>query len=198
MASPLLAPARANLLERAASCYEQAGLPAEAARCYADAGAHLRAATLYDRLDMAAEAAAAYRDGGLLEQAAWTLVDRLGDTTGARAVLPHVTTARTEAQRLSIELVLARCHLAEDGGGRLVPATLRRAADLLANRSVRVELRLEEWAVAVAIAAHRFDQVALIFAAAIRGRRPRARERWQAWSERQFGAPVPLAWLEER
>jgi hypothetical protein len=54
--------------------------------------------------------------------------------------------------------------------------------------AVRVEeplaVRVEEWAVMVAEAAYRYDQVALIFAAAVRGRRPGAEHRWAAWSTR--------------
>ena len=50
----------------------------------------------------------------------------------------------------------------------------------------------EEWAVALSETAARYDQAALVFAAAVRGGRDGAAQRWNAWSRRVLDADLIL------
>ncbi|WIM99411.1 hypothetical protein ACTOB_003062 [Actinoplanes oblitus] len=181
---------RRDLLENAAQCYEAAKAPAEAARCYYEAGAYRQAAALYTRLDMLREAAAAHAAGGRHEDGAWLLVHRLNDPEQARVMLAKMARERG-ADPLAANLVLARCRVAEDGDLRAAIPLLATAAAALANRETRADQRIEDWSVALATAAHRYDQAALIFAASVRGRRRRAADRWAAWSQQHLGTGLP-------
>lgn len=85
---------------------------------------------------------------------------------------------------LGQRLVLARCAVAEGlRPDRILPA-LTQTQEVLADPRVLDVHKAEAWGVAIAEVIHRYDQAALIFAAAVRGRRPGAAERWRAWSAR--------------
>ena len=90
---------------------------------------------------------------------------------------------------LSRKQVHARCDAA-DGlpENRIIPV-LTLTQELLADPSTPCAQRSETWAVAIAEAIRRYDQAALTFAAAVRGRRPGAEFRWQEWSARVLEPP---------
>ncbi|GGK97254.1 hypothetical protein Sme01_35730 [Sphaerisporangium melleum] len=180
--------ADAVLYRQAATCYEQAGHWADAARCYRRAGIPLRAAALHERIGRIDEAVDDYAEAGEDEIAGWLLVHHLDLPARAREVV------RDDAGDSRRALVLARCDLAEGRPAALVlPALARACAELADADGVPFPHRdLERWAVTVAELAGRFDQVALIFAAAVTGGRPEARERWAEWARRVLRTSLVL------
>ena len=86
------------------------------------------------------------------------------------------------AQALSQHLVQARCDVADGAGLLRVGPVLAQTQALLAKSRTPCPQRIENWAVAIAEALRRYDQVALIFASSVRGRRPGAVLRWREWS----------------
>ena len=200
--------ADASLLARAAACYVRAGVPLDAVRCYRAAGSYRRAADIWARLGAFPEAARDYAAAGAHEEAAWIFADHLGDIPAARAELAAAAdaaaaaapadpgTAQPAASRaadLRRRLILARCNAAENVAGAETLAILTEVMRHLEDEveplgRASIELR----AVVVAEAMNRPDLVALLFAAAVRGGRPRAAERWNAWSERALGMPLIL------
>jgi hypothetical protein len=182
-----------GLLDRAASCFLRLGDVGEAARCYRDAGSFRRAADLYAGLGRHEEAADAYALAGLRDLAAWHLVHYAGRPAAARACLadgapnaaPDAAPVATPvAQRLSLrrDLIIARCEVAEGLPHTRALRTLETACAQLERTDLRIDFYVEPWAVALAGSMRREDQVALVFAAAVRGRRPGAARRWGAWS----------------
>jgi hypothetical protein len=174
---------------RAAVCYEQSEYLIDAARCHRVAGSPLRAAVLHEqagRFDLAADD---YHAAGDYETAGWLLVNQLEQPAAARSAV-------AEAQPgPRLELVLARCDLAE---GRpadvIIPAIGRARADLADRQRVPFPHRdLENWAVAVGELARRLDQVALVFAAAVLGGRAGAADRWAEWALRVHGTRIVIA-----
>jgi hypothetical protein len=189
--------ADARLLERAAYCYERAGLPAEAARCYRESGSLRRSADLYLRQGEFRQAAQDYAESGLPEQAAWILVHQCGDPVSARALLEHDglgehdgpgETAEAELRR---QVVLARCSAAEGSEEAAAAALAAVCADFGAPRRLH-DKTLEGWSVELADAIGRDDLIALVYAAAVRGGRPGAATRWDAWSRRVLGTAIIL------
>jgi hypothetical protein len=195
--------ADAQLYEKAATCYLQARLVADAVRCYRRAGAHRRAADLNASLGEYREAALDYERCGLPELAAWLLVHQVRDPAAARAVLtrlapvasPFSYRARRAAQPLSLRqrLVLARCAIAEGAPPSSILPVIDDTCAELAEPTVPYDRLTEEWAVAVAGLAQRYDQVALIFAASVRGLRRGAAQRWSDWSGQALGAPLAVS-----
>jgi hypothetical protein len=191
--------ADALLLERAALCYERAGLPQDAARCYRDSGAFRRSAKLFMQLGDLREAAADFARSGLIDQAAWILAHDCAEPAAARVYLaaedvgePDADNSMPTPAQLRRLVVTARCDLAEGARQDEIVATLVQiCADLQRPRRSH-DVVLETWCVQLAEALGRDDQVALVFAAAVRGGRSGARQRWQQWSERVFGIPVVL------
>jgi hypothetical protein len=188
---------------RAADCYEQAGLLLDAARCHRAAGAFRRAGDLLLRLGVYRQAAQDYADGDLRELAGWVLVHHAGDPVAARVMaMPLKSSAlRKMASYLGLEpveqglreqLVLARCELAEGAGPGAVLPVLRTVCDELAREQAPYDRFVEEWAVTLAECVHRYDQVALVFAAAVRGGRLGAERRWQDWASRVLGTQLCL------
>jgi hypothetical protein len=187
-------------LHRAAGCYLRAGLPHEAARCYRDAGAHELAARTWESIHAYAEAAEDYVVAGLPELAGWLLAHELGDADSARAAL---AAPATEARPLHLSgdpalrrrLVEARCDVL------VVESTTESWDGLVALDDVQTHLAaesplfdhlLEPWAVALTEALDRPDLTACVFAAAVRGLRRGAVERWDAWSRRRLRVPLVL------
>ncbi|WP_322770570.1 hypothetical protein, partial [Frankia sp. Cr1] len=97
-------------------------------------------------------------------------------------------------------LVLARCDVADGLPDRHILPALADVQAMLAGPSVTepawpansASRRIEEWAVVLAEAAYRYDQVALVFAAAVRGRRAGAEQRWAEWSARVLHTELTL------
>jgi hypothetical protein len=192
---------------QAAACYIRAGDDLDAARCYRLAGAHRRAADIYEGAGGYADAAAAFADAGLPERGAWLLVHRAGQPARARALLAAVPAApeqevsprsspgqpgqpRQRLTDLRRELVLARCDIAEGTPADDICTVIANVCAALADSGGRADQVAEEWAVAVSEAAARYDQAALVFAAAVRGGRYGAEQRWQIWSRQVLGTNV--------
>ena len=90
-------------------------------------------------------------------------------------------------------LVLVRCDVADGVADERSRETLDEVMDHLADRDRRwLDPDVQTWAVLTAEAMRRPDLVALIFAAAVRGLRPEARERWDEWSSRVLLVPLVL------
>lgn len=192
------------MYEKAASCYYQARLMIDAVRCYRLAGAYRRAADLNAALGEYREAAVDYERSAMPELAAWLLAHREEDPQAARAVLTGLRVVpepgpgrqqywrQSDSRSLRHRLVLQRCDIAE---GALPSAILLLMAEVcaaLADPTVLYDRFVEEWAVAVAEKAPRYDQAALIFAASVRGLRPGAVERWTGWAARVLGTKLVL------
>jgi tetratricopeptide (TPR) repeat protein len=89
--------------------------------------------------------------------------------------------------------VLARCDVAEEDVGERVLGVLTATQRVLADiDDAQYSERTETWGVAIAEAMRRYDQAALIFAAAVRGRRPGAAGRWREWSMRVLHADTSI------
>ncbi|GID93443.1 hypothetical protein ACFQFC_16255 [Amorphoplanes digitatis] len=190
-----------TLWEKAGDCYQQNGALGDAARCYARAGRFRLAAELYVQAGDVHAAAPMYEQAGDPSQAAWLLVHTAGDVTAARACLarggtPEPTDTGSgpawSAASLVHRLAEARCDLEE----RIrEPATLRLLADVqeaLAGGHPVNDIRIPDWSTIIAVRLRRLDQAALVHAAAVRGRRSGARQRWITWSAAEFGVPVVL------
>ncbi|MGH3937568.1 MAG: hypothetical protein ACRDTG_02885 [Pseudonocardiaceae bacterium] len=187
-----------QLLNRAAECYQRLDMSAEAARCYREAGSHRQAAKLHERLGHYSEAAADYARAGLPDLAAWLLVHHAGDSAAARKRLalgwqpPSGAAAIPAVTPLRRRLILARCDVAEGRSPATGLAVLADACTELAKYSPLTDQNIELWAVALAEAMDRDDQVALVFAAAVRGRRPGAAQRWRTWSHQVLHTDLVL------
>src|SRR5579863_286319 len=144
--------------EQAAVNFRRAGYDYDAARCYQLAGAHRRAAELYERMGLYAESAAAFSDAGLPELGAWLLVHVAGEPAAARALLGSSHRGRpghTSSRRY--DLVLARCEIAEGAPADSVRFAIGDVRAALADRTARPDPVEEEWAVALSVAAARYD-----------------------------------------
>lgn len=190
-----------TLWEQAATCYVEAGALEDAARCYQRAGHSRQAAEYYRRCGQIRQAAALYEEAGDVNEAAWLLADVVGDPAEARVCLArHPVYRPAERTNWSAPVLLhmlasARCDLAEAAPRTAIPGVLDTLADVqqaLASRAQVNDVRVRDWAVAVATILKRFDQVALVFAAAVRGRRMRAAEAWQEWSRDHLGMPIVI------
>jgi hypothetical protein len=175
-------------------CFRRAGYDLEAARCYRLAGAHRRAAEIYEAQGRYADAAASFADAGLAELGGWLLA-HAGHPAAARALLaaPGAATSQDAGpgrDTLRYRLVLARCDIAEGAASDVIRPVIADACAALADRGGRSDQVTEEWGVALSEAAARYDQAALVFAAAVRGGRLGAEHRWKAWSARVLGAEV--------
>src|SRR5262245_16638287 len=121
------------LWERAASCYEAAGVLAEAARCYEQARAFRRAADLYIHIGRSSDAARAFTRCDQVDDAAWQLVHHLDDAAGARTLLAGQSTG-DRGPPLLRRIVLARCDAAEGARPAALPL-LMDVQDALAGRT---------------------------------------------------------------
>ena len=179
---------REEAYEQAAACYRRAGYELDAARCYRLAGAHRRAAEIYQSIGALAEAAAAFDDAGLPDLGAWLLAERAGLPVEARSMID-----RSDAERgLRYRLIVTRCEIAEGAPEDSIRPVIADVCAALADRAVRADPVIEEWAVALSEAAARYDQAALVFAAAVRGGRYGAAQRWNVWSTRVLDTEVVL------
>lgn len=192
---------REEAYEQAAVWYRRAGYNLDAARCYRLAGAHRRAAEIYETAGHYEEAAASFADAGLPELGAWLLAHPAG-LAQARALLATsgresrensaATRPEPEAPGLRRRLVLARCEIAEGAAPDVIRPVITDVCAALADPGIRSDQVTEEWAVALSEAAARYDQAALVFAAAVRGGRYGAEQRWKAWSTGVLHAEIIL------
>lgn len=89
--------------------------------------------------------------------------------------------------------VYARCDVADGFADNRVLEVLALTQQALAGNSATQQAeRTEAWGIAIAEAIRRYDQVALIFAAAVRGHRTGAARRWQEWSTRVLHAAAVI------
>jgi hypothetical protein len=190
---------REEAYEQAAVWYRRAGYDLDAARCYQLAGAHRRAGEIYEAAGHYPEAAASFADAGLPELGAWLLAHPAGQPARARALLAApggqssaATRPEPEAPGLRRRLVLARCEIAEGAAPEVIRPVITDVCADLEDPDVRSDQVTEEWAVALSEAAARYDQAALVFAAAVRGGRYGAGERWKAWSRDVLHADIIL------
>lgn len=182
-----------ELLNRAAACYQRLGSLAEAARCYREAGSFRRAAELHERLGHFRDAALDYVNADSPDLAAWVLAHHAGDPAAARAQLTAApTTTANTAAALRRRLILARCEVAEGLRSTTALAALTAAQAELARRRAVPDSYLEPWSVRLAESMDRPDQVALVFAAAVRGQRFGAEQRWRAWMRETLHAELVL------
>lgn len=93
---------------------------------------------------------------------------------------------------LRSRLILARCAIAEGSPADVIVPAVAAVRAELADRAVFADQVAEEWAVAASEAAGRYDQAALVFAAAVRGGRYGAAGRWNTWSKRVLDTEVIL------
>lgn len=196
-----------RLLERAADCYEQAGLPLEAARCRERAGTLHPAAVLYERggdLERAAdcyararlvpeavscwlrlgrveEAAGCWEQAGDVVSAAWVLVTAGRNTARARWLVDG-DRAEPGVRRT---IVRALCRALEGGGH----SALRDALAALDHRQWGTPQR---WAVEAADLVGRPDLAAQVFADAYAGGHPAVLVEWREWAERALGGTAGL------
>jgi hypothetical protein len=182
---------KAEAYEAAAVYYRRAGYDWDAARCYQLARVHRRAAEIYESIGSYPEAAAAYRDAGLPALGAWLLAHRAGQPAEARAMLGEPP-ATHDSLPLRYQLILARCAIAEGSPADVIVPAVTAVRAELADRAVFADQVAEEWAVAASEAAGRYDQAALVFAAAVRGGRYGAAGRWNTWSKRVLDTEVIL------
>lgn len=185
--------------EQAAVWFRRAGYDLDAARCYRLAGAHRRAAEIFETAGHYAEAAASFADAGLPELGAWLLAHQAVQSAQARALLGasgqgNNTAAQPEpgVPGLRRRLVLARCEIAEGAAPDVIRPVITDVCAALADPGIRSDQVTEEWAVALAEAAGRYDQAALVFAAAVRGARYGAEQRWKTWSRDVLHAEIIL------
>ncbi|WP_250291567.1 hypothetical protein [Frankia sp. CiP1_Cm_nod1] len=150
---------------------------------------------------------------GIVVDSAWsvpsavgTAIGLAGSVVGAVGMVPGAVGRMGEPAVASVfdvlsrRLVLARCDVADGLPARRVLPVLADVQAVLAEPPVAeplwpvaaAGLRVEQWAVALAEAAHRYDQVALVFAAAVRGRRAGAEQRWAEWSLRVLRTELVL------
>ncbi|MER7282448.1 hypothetical protein ABT369_49255 [Dactylosporangium sp. NPDC000244] len=188
-----------SLWEQAAQCYRDAGAHAEAARCYGRAGLFRQAADLYLEIGDPASAVPMFERATEQHQAGWLLVHVLDRPADARACLARHTPppapappAVWSAPILLRQLVEARCDIAERARDTAALATLLNVQEALAGPDPVSDVRVTEWATSVAKGMGRMDQAALVHAAAVRGRRPGARQRFITWAAAEFGTPIVL------
>ncbi len=202
-----------ELLQRAAICYAFAGWANDACRMFVKLGDDRRAAAYFEKAgqwDQAGEcysrvtdwqsaarcflackkknqAAACFMKAGDLIQAAWIWAHqvrrfRKAETTAGEAEID------TEADRLAVQLILARC---EAGTGQITSAAkkLRNVIANLATLPPDMHSRhLNNWCLAVAESLNRPDFAALIHAAAVSSGLPEARENWEKWAKDVLGS----------
>jgi hypothetical protein len=198
---------REEAYEQAAVWYRRAGYDLDAARCYRRAGAYRRAAEIYETAGEYTQAADSFGDAGLPELGAWLLAHLAGQPAAARELLGPPPAAGLADAAVAAEagadvpphspglrrrLVLARCEIAEGAAPDGIRPVITAVCAALADQQVRSDQITEEWAVALSEAAARYDQAALVFAAAVRGGRYGAEHRWRAWSRDVLHADIIL------
>ena len=185
-----------QLYLRAADCYRQAQLPLDAIRCYHEAGVFRQAADLSLALGNYDAAAGDYLRAGEWELAAWLLVHHCSNPAEAREMIRQAPEGAPGQQdpriRMHSRLVLCRCEIADGLPPSVMLSVIDDVCAVLADPACPYERRTEEWAIALASHARRYDQAALVFAAATRGHRDGARERWRDWADQVLGIELTI------
>ncbi|MGP4045106.1 hypothetical protein [Streptomyces sp. 2A115] len=202
---------RCGLPSEAARCLREAGAYRRSAELWAELGEFMEAAADYERADMtdmavwvlvhdAGNASAARavalaphftRNSAARKSPKWTeAVFRMGLEFSAHQISTYDRIARESSLRM--RLALARCDVAEDRSEREPLAALAAAMAFLESRSLVHDRLVEQWAVATAESMRRYDQVALLFAAAVRGGRSGAAQRWTEWAARVLRSEITL------
>jgi hypothetical protein len=182
-----------ELYRLAAQLYAQAGLEAEAGRCYRLAGAYRQAAERYQAAGDYYEAAADYERARVPEIGAWLLVHMVGDPAAARELIsPHVS-----SDDLRHQLVLAHCAISEGADPASVLPVIEAVCNAQADVRIAWDRIAEEWAVALSERLVRYDQAALVFAAGVRGRRHGAAERWKDWARQRMDSDLMIPAVTE-
>ncbi|WP_433372103.1 hypothetical protein ACQPZX_48790 [Actinoplanes sp. CA-142083] len=182
---------------QAAHCYELDGQLEEAGRCYANARQFRQAARVFRAAGNVRATAAMESRAERYTVAAWIYVHELGDVDAARTSLQAdplslTPTAGTELL-LGRRLVEVRCDLAAGAPAETALPVLADLQNYLATEQPPIRaLHVEDWGIAIAEAANRFDQVALTFAAALRGGDPAAGERWRRWAQDRYGQRIVI------
>ncbi|MBT2510181.1 hypothetical protein J7I98_30875 [Streptomyces sp. ISL-98] len=201
---------RSGLPTEAARCLREAGAFRRSAELCRELGEFLGAAEDYvcaDMMDVAAwvlvhEAGDAPAARAVAVCAPPSLRTGLGsgEWTGAAV---RVTQSRSAQRRsaaeqearessLRMRLALARCDVAEGRSDREPLAALAAAAVFLGSHSLVYDRLVEQWGVATAESMRRYDQVALLFAASVRGRRGGAARRWTEWAARVLQSEITI------
>jgi hypothetical protein len=203
---------RAGQPAEAARCYRDAGAHRQAADIYARLGRHRDAATDYARcgaVELAAWTLVHHvGDPGaaraVLAQSPAVAVAEAPPEPGASPPtrLPAAPHSRSHLHRggrsprppatARRRLVLARCDIAEGAPGASVLPVLAGVAAELARPNAPSDVLVEGWAVALAEAVRRYDQISLVYAAAVRGGRHGAAERWARWSQAMLHSELTL------
>ncbi len=215
---------RAELLRRAANCYLSAARVDDACRCFEQLQEHARAARLhehqerwlaaargyeqaglwqdaarcYERCDWPNEAAACLLQSGERLPAAWLLVDRAQRWRRAHLLAQEIT-PDSLADRLALELLLARCETA-GGHARAAAVRLQRVIEQFDQLSPGpARQRVEAWAFSVTDHLQRPDLCAALHAATVAAGSPGAARRWESWALATWGdaTGVPLEPIEE-
>ncbi len=177
-----------ELYRLAAQLYTQAGLGGEAGRCYGLAGEYRQAAERYEASGDYYRAAADYERAGQPEIGAWLLVQAAADPAAARELISRHESPDDLRQRL----VLACCAVGEGASPASVLPVIEAVCLAQADERIPWDPVAEEWAVALGERLLRYDQVALVFAAGVRGRRHGAAERWKNWARRRMDSELVI------
>jgi len=210
--------ARVRLLERAAGCYEQSGLPLDAARCREAAGTPLAAARLYEQAQDLEQAARCYDAANAPEQAvscylrlglpdkASACWERAGDRLAAGWVL--VTSARrfkharwllgagqppADSRSLRRAVACGLCGaLDERDPDELLTALSRVERELASIVPASERASTVSWAVQAADLIGRHDLAAQVFAAAYRAGDRRVLDGWRDWAQQALGGTAGI------
>jgi hypothetical protein len=201
---------RSGLPSEAARCLRQAGAYRRSAELWGELGQFMDAAEDYvcaDMMDMAVWVLVHEAGDASTARAVSFVAPPVVRTSlaagGWFAAAVRVTRARSaqwsstadrdaRESSLRMRLALARCDVAEGRSDREPLAALAAAAVFLGSHSLVYDRLVEQWAVATAESMRRYDQVALLFAAAVRGRRSGAARRWTEWAARVLQSEITL------
>lgn len=98
---------------------------------------------------------------------------------------------------LTRRLIIARCDVADRVHHcDVLPVLAASRAALITSEAF--DATIEEWSIAIAEETHRYDQAALIFAAAVQAGSPGAATRWQEWAARVLEVELTLPGIDGR
>ncbi len=194
---------RLGLVEEAARCYREVGAFRKSGDLFAGLGRHHDAATDYAAAGMdelagwtlvhfAGDPAAARAHLSAPAAVPHPGREHVGPTPAYAAgrAAPPISDGPGrlgsgppgKPQQLRRRLVLARCEIAEGAAARVALPVFDAVQAEFARPNALHDLLAEQWAIALADVLNRYDQAALTFAAAVRGRKFGAAQRWAQWS----------------
>jgi tetratricopeptide (TPR) repeat protein len=213
---------REELLQRAARCFERAGLFREAGECFRDAGLLVSAgdafyqaddllqaaesyrsanemalaAQLFERIERPVEAAVCWERAGDLVRSGWVLLTRTPRIATAQSLLRKAPVAAgAVGHRLRRDLGLALCRAKSHHDSEALEQVLATCEQHLPRLPDAERALVEEWAVTAATQVGRPDLAGLLLAASYRARTPGAAERWRQWAGQALDGTfgVPVA-----